>query len=371
MNKQTKDYDPNPKSPLITRRDMIRRSGPFAAASFVVPSLLGGLAGEARAASGSDDVTLAPRYYPRRHFRSEIDLSGKFAVITGASRGNGRAIGEALAALGVDVIGTSRDPGGVPNPPSFPLLALDIADPTSVLAFRGALLSHPTFQQHGQVDILANNAGRALVGQIVPLPPTDLDFYLARRDLGIRTLYAGHVMMTNVMLPLMPQQGYSRILFTVSIASYQTGAGTPGSSLLDSYYSAKAALRGYANSLDGALRDAGSSIRVSTVNPYAMNTSLGEHPNPIYTQPVGSSGLSDTDPIFNAVVSFFRQLLSNGLPPAMVGETYAQLLRMAEPEQNVVVASPRAPLATQGANAMTESAILAENRLSAIPFKCD
>jgi NAD(P)-dependent dehydrogenase (short-subunit alcohol dehydrogenase family) len=134
-------------------------------------------------------------------------MTGKLAVITGASRGNGRAIGEALTALGVDVIGTSRDPAGVPNPPAYPLLALDITDPGSVFAFVGALQGHPLFQHHSRVDILVNNAGRFVLGQIVPLPPTDFSFYLAQRDLGIRTLYSGHVMMTNVMLPLMPQQG--------------------------------------------------------------------------------------------------------------------------------------------------------------------
>lgn len=368
MNKtiHIEDPDGNTKSSSrISRRDMIRKSSVALAAG----SLLWG-AGEARANGSSDDVTLAPRYYPRRNFRPDINLSGKLAVITGASRGNGRAIGEALAALGVDVIGTSRDPGGVPNPPLFPLLPLDITDPASVLAFRAALLSHPTFQQHGQVDILANNAGRGVIGQIIPMPPTDLSFYMEQRDLGIRTLYSGHVMMTNVMLPLMPQQGYSRILYTVSVASYYTGAGI-GFSFLDDYSAGKAALRAYANNLDVALQQGGSSIRVSTVNPYAMNTLFGEHPNPIYTQPVGSSGLSDTDPVFNAVITFLRQALANGLPPAMVGDTYSQLLRMADPEQNVVVASPREPFATQGGNAIIRSAILAENRLSAVPFKCD
>ncbi|MGH8598074.1 MAG: SDR family NAD(P)-dependent oxidoreductase, partial [Gammaproteobacteria bacterium] len=292
-------------------------------------------------------------------------------VITGASRGIGRAIGQALTALGVDVIGTSRNPAGVPNPPLFPLLPLDITNPASVLAFPGALLAHPTFQQHGRVDILVNNAGRFVLGQIVPLPPTNFGFYLTQRDLGVSTLYFGHVMMTNVMLPLMPQQGYSRIIFTVSITSYMTGAGIAGASGLDAYYSGKAALRGYANNLDVALREGGSSIRVSTVNPYTVNTALAEHPNPIYTQPVNSSGLSETDPIFNAGVTFLRQLLAHGLPPTMVGETYTQLLRMAEPERNVVVASPREPFATQGANAIIEPGLLAENRLSAVPFKCD
>jgi NAD(P)-dependent dehydrogenase (short-subunit alcohol dehydrogenase family) len=306
-----------------------------------------------------------------RRFNPQINLSGKLAIITGASRGIGRAIGEALTALGVAVIGTSRNPAGVPNPPAFPLLPLDIANPASVLAFPAALAAHPTFQQRGQVDILANNAARFVLGQIIPLPPTDFGFYLAQRDLAVRTLYFGHVMMTNVMLPLMPQQGYSRILFTASIASYYTGATLAGGSGLDAYNSGKAALRGYANNLGAALREGGSSIRVSTVNPYIVNTALPAHPNPIYTQPVNGNGLSDTDPLFNSGITLIRQLTANGLPPSMVGETYAQLLRMNEPEPNVVVASPREPLATQGGNAIIEPAIISENQISAVPFKCD
>src|SRR6185295_1466921 len=108
--------------------------------------------------------------------------------------------------------------------------------------------------------------------------------------------------------------------------------------------SAKTALRGYANNLDAVLRAAGSSIRVSTVNPYTMNTRAAEHPNPIYTQPVNSVGLSDTDPFFNGFMDFIRNALANALPTPMIGETYAQLLQMNDPEQNVVVASPHGPL---------------------------
>ena len=83
---------------------------------------------------------------------------------------------------------------------------------------------------------------------------------------------------------------------------------------------------------------------------------------------VNSLGLSDTDLVFNSVITYVRQLTANGLPPSMVGETYAQLLRMADPEQNVVVASPREPLATQGANALIEPQLLAENQIAAVPF---
>lgn len=354
----------------LSRRHLLNTPLALAAGSIAIPSLLGGLAGEAKAEHNSDDPKFAPRYFPLSRFRPDINLRGKLAVITGASRGLGRAVGEALTVRGVDVIGTSRNPAGVPNPlPAFPLLQLDVADPASVSAFPTALRAHRLFQRHKHVDILANNAGRQVPGQIIPLPPTDLSFYLAQRALAVRTLYFGHMMMTNVMLPLMPQQGYSRIIFTISVASYLTGAGVSGGSFFDTYNSSKAALRAYANSLGAAFHDGGSSIRVSTVNPYFMNTALCAPPNPIYTQPVNASGLSDTDPIFNAIITYVRQLLANGLPPSMVGETYAQLLEMAGPEKNVVVASPREPLATQGANAIIESELLAENQMSAVPFK--
>ena len=352
-----------------TRRNFL--GTPLAlAGSIAVPSLLGSLAVKAKADGECNDLTLAPRYYPLARFEPQIDLSGKLAVITGASRGNGRAVGEALSALGVDVIGTSRNPAGVPNPPSFPLLTLDIADPASVFAFVAALQAHPLFKAHGQVDILGNNAGRFVLGEIVPLPPTDFSFYLAQRDLGLHTVYFGHVVVTNAILPLMPRQGYARIIFTASIASYTTGATLPAESFADAYNSGKFALRVYANNLDSALRAAGSNIRVSTVNPYAMNTALAQYPHPVYTQPMNSSGSSDTDPLFNSFLTSLIQLLANGLPPSMVGDAYAQLLSMTDPVQNVVVGSPREPLATKGGNTLIEQQLFAENQNSAVPFEC-
>jgi len=353
-----------------TRRDFINKPLALAAGSIVMPSWLSSLMADTRDGRHGDELTIAPRFYPLKHFRPEIDLAGKLAVVTGASRGNGRAIAEALTSLGVDVIGTSRDPAGVPNPPAYPLLALDITDPGSVFAFVATLQAHPLFQQHGRVDILVNNAGRFVLGQIIPLPPTDFSFYLAQRDLGIRTLYSGHVMMTNVMLPLMPQQGYARIIFTVSIASYVTGGTFPFESFFDTYTSGKFALRVYANNLDAVLRAGGSNIRISTVNPYAMNTALAQHPHPIYTQPINSNGLSDTDPAFNQAITALRAALANGLPTSMIGEGYSQLLRMTAPEQNVVIASPGEPFATQGGNALMKQQLLAENQISAVPFEC-
>lgn len=349
------------------RRDFIKKPLALAAGSLLLPSWIGALQAKEK---DDDGVTVAPRFYPLNHFKPEIDLAGKLAVVTGASRGNGRAMAEALTALGVQVIGTSRNPATVPNPPAYPLLKLDITDAASVYAFVAALQAHPLFQQRGRVDILVNNAGRFVLGELIPQPPTDLSFYLAQRDLGIRTVYSGHVMMTNVMLPLLPQQGYARIIFTVSINGYVTGATLPFETFFDTYTAGKHALRVYANNLDFVLSLAGSNIRVSTLNPYAMNTGLAQHPHPIYTQPVNSSGLSDYDPNFSQLLIGLRQALANGLPTTLVGEACTQLLRMNTPEQNVAVGSPREPFATEGGNALIQQQLLSENQGSAVPFVC-
>src|SRR5215469_3432342 len=98
-----------------TRRDFIKMPIALAAGSIVAPLFLDRLAVKAEA-DQNQSVTIAPRYYPVNHFKPQVDLTGKLAVITGASRGNGRAVAEALTALGVKVIGTSRNPVGVPNP---------------------------------------------------------------------------------------------------------------------------------------------------------------------------------------------------------------------------------------------------------------
>ncbi len=334
-----------------------------AAASSLPASAQGG--GKKRGQS----VDVAPVYFPRRRFRSEVELFGKLAIITGASRGIGRATAEALIEKGVNVIGTSRDPQNVPNPPSFPLLPLDVSDPTTIQPFIGALFQQPAFQQRGAVDILINNAGRFIFGQIVPFPPTDFvaDF-ITNRELGMRTLYSGQVYFTTAMLPFMSQTDYSRILYTCSIASYVNGSTIFGQSGLDLYYSAKAALRIYANHLDTTLRGSGSPIKVSTVNPYTINTPLAEGLNPIYTQPVNAQGFSDTDQILNAGLVQIRAALANGLPASLVAEAFVQLAEMADPLQNVVAASPKSGLAEQGSNALLESQLLAENAVSAVPF---
>jgi hypothetical protein len=100
----------------------------------------------ARAATAPPfEVRLAPKYYPTPNNVPEINLAGKVAIITGASHGIGLAVGLALKALGVQVIGTSRTPAAYPGHP-FPLLNLDLVNPASVQGFFATVMGRPEVQ---------------------------------------------------------------------------------------------------------------------------------------------------------------------------------------------------------------------------------
>ncbi|MEL7450802.1 MAG: SDR family NAD(P)-dependent oxidoreductase [Pseudomonadota bacterium] len=359
----------------LSRRDLMKAGGIAAAA---------GAAGTLPlAAAGSEDtsrrrITVFPKYFPRAGFTPEIDVAGKFAVITGASRGIGRATAEELVARGVTVIGTSRDVANVPIPPtSFDLLDLDITSDASVANFVNALLAHPDFP--GQVDILINNAGRYVLGTITP-PPIASDpvgFFLEQSKLGMETLYEGHVRVTLNLLPLMPQVGYSRLMFTGSSVSGTVGGSAAEAAVGDGftnfqnvYTSGKRALLSYANSLRGLLRAAGSQIKVSTVNPYTINTGLGDTLNPIFTEPVDGDGNAPFNPDFQGFLDAVRFALINGLPASFVGRAYWQLLAAEDPLPNVVVGSTREPYATMSGAELINSLYLGENKEAAIRFGC-
>jgi len=91
-----------------------------------------------------------------------FDLTGKIALVTGASRGLGQCFGRALARAGADLVITSRDPASLGRFQSeiqslgrraFPL-ALDVRDHDSIEKMVDAAVAH-----YGKIDILVNNAG--------------------------------------------------------------------------------------------------------------------------------------------------------------------------------------------------------------------
>ena len=313
------------------------------------------------------EVRPAPKYYPKPSHVPEITLAGKVAVITGASRGIGLAVGLALHALGVQVIGTSRTPDAYPEHP-FPLLTLNLADPVSIQEFVPTVLYLPQVQSVGGIDILVNNAGRGVVGGVIPVDP---NLYFAGIQTGLATLYGGHVAVTSALLPALAARsasGYARILFTTSVQAYIDGGVDLGLTYGHNYTASKRALLSYANALRRILDASGLAIRVSTLNPLWVNTDIASGTRPIFLQPVDANGNAIGDPNFQLLLDTFRALVANGLPTSYAAQAYVQLLTATNPEANVVVGSDAEPYASQGGTESLITILKDEMRQSAVPW---
>ena len=313
------------------------------------------------------EVRPAPKFFPKSSYVPEIGLAGKVAVITGASRGIGLAVGLALQALGVQVIGTSRTPAAYPGHP-FPLLNLDLGDAASIQGFVATLLGRPEVQGVGGVDILVNNAGRGVIGGVIPVDP---NLYFAGIQTGLATLYGGHVAVTSALLPALAARsagGYARIMFTASVQAYIDGSGDLGITFGHGYTASKRALLSYANALRRILNASGSAIKVSTLNPLWVATDIASGTRPIFLQPVDANGNSVGDPNFQLVLDAFRALVANGLPTSFAAQAYVQLLTATMPEANVVVGSDVEPYASQGGSELLITILNNEMPQSAVPW---
>lgn len=190
-----------------------------------------------------------------------FDLTGKTALITGGSRGIGRAIALALAAHGANVAlnyasneEAARATVAQIGDKQAIAVAGDIADPAT-----GAKLVEATVAAFGRIDILVNNAG--VTGDDLILRMSETDW-----DRVIDTNLKGTFTVTKAAIRPMVRQRWGRIISVSSVAGIVGNAGQ------SNYAAAKAGMIGFTKSI--AKEVASRNITANVIAPGFVDTEM-------------------------------------------------------------------------------------------------
>ena len=188
-------------------------------------------------------------------------MHGRVAIVTGASRGIGRAIAEALAARGALIVAAARGDhaaavvegiqgtGGAAE-----ALTLDVTDQDQVIAAVAGVL-----ERHGRVDVLVNNAGITRDQLLLRMKREEWDAVLATN------LTAAYACSQAVIKPMMKQR-FGRIVSVTSVVGQAGNAGQVN------YAASKAGLIGMTKAL--AMEVASRNITVNAVAPGLIDTDM-------------------------------------------------------------------------------------------------
>jgi 2-deoxy-D-gluconate 3-dehydrogenase len=195
---------------------------------------------------------------------SPFDLTGRVAIVTGASRGLGRAIAIGLAEAGARVVLAGRDVPALESTRSevaagggtAMALEVDVTDRSSVDA-----MVESSIKEWGQIDILVNNAGVLQLGPFIDLPEAELTRVLDTNLLGTYrcTQAVGRVMLER-------RRG--------KVINVSSSAGLRGRAMEVGYSASKGAVNMLTLSL--AVEWARYGINVNAVCPGYFETSINE-----------------------------------------------------------------------------------------------
>ena len=222
-----------------------------------------------------------------------MNLQGEIALVTGASRGIGKAIAESLASQGARVIGTATSDNGAENISKYLSaagatgkgMALNVVDPASINAVIKGIS-----EEFGAISILVNNAGITRDNLLMMMKDDQWDDIIQTNLTSIFRLSKA------VVRPMMKARK-GRI---INIASVVGLTGNPGQT---NYAAAKAGILGFSKSL---AREIGSrNITVNTVAPGFIDTdmtrALPEEQREALIKQIPLNRLGNPEDIANAV----------------------------------------------------------------------
>jgi len=191
-----------------------------------------------------------------------FSLTGKVALVTGASRGIGKAIATQLQALGATVVGTATSEGGADNISEYlgagaikgMGLVLNVTDNDSIAAMFASIK-----EAHGGVDILVNNAGITRDNLFMRMKDDEWQDII---DTNLTSVFK----VSKAAIRPMMKKRTGRIINIGSVVGSMGNAGQVN------YSAAKAGLLGFTKSLAREIASRG--ITVNTIAPGFIDTDM-------------------------------------------------------------------------------------------------
>lgn len=227
-------------------------------------------------------------------------------LITGASKGIGRAVAVELANRGHRVVATARQPEALADLPVDQRLRLDVTDQDSVDA---------AIKEAGEIDVLVSNAGATLRAPLESVPLAEIEQLFQLNTFGALRVVQG-------VLPAMRQRGEGRLVF---VSSIQGRLVLP---IIASYGASKWALEAIAEGL--AIEAGRFGVKVSIVQPGAVATNGAAGAKSLFT---------DDDPY----LPLYRQLgalRGEAVTAEEVAAVMADTIERPDPPLRVPVGAP-------------------------------